>query len=279
MLNHTNPRRVLRRLVLTGLACVMTVVFIFPVYWIVSLSFQDGLTSSRLPPSFIFVPTLDNYVQLLESSGFTTILSNTVVITVGTTALALLLGLPAGYSLARFRLASSETILFGILSIRMVPSYATVVPLFIILQTIGLYGSSIGVIIACSLVGVSFVIWMSRAFFVGVPVELEQAAMIDGCSRIGAICRVVLPVIAPGLVATAVFTAISAWNEFLLVLILGGEGGKTITVALAGLVTEQRAEWGQLAAGGAMAMLPVIIFAVLVRKYFLAGLSAGSMNS
>lgn len=274
-----SARRRVRRLTLTALALAMAIIFVFPIYWIVTLSFQDGVTSSRLPPKFIFVPTLDNYINLFQSSGFGRVLVNTTVIALGTTALALALGTPAGYALARFRVGSADHIAFGVLSVRMVPSYVAVVPLFIILQTVGLFGSAIGVIVAGSLVGVSFVIWMMRAFFRGVPVELEEAAMIDGCSRLNALWRVVLPLIMPGLIATAVFTAIGAWNEFVLVLILGGEAAKTMPVALGGLVTEQRAEWGQLAAGGAMTMLPVIVFAVLVRRYFLSGMTAGSVNT
>jgi multiple sugar transport system permease protein len=275
----SRARRRLRRVALTGLAVAMTVVFVFPIYWIITMSFQDGPTSSTLPPKFVFWPTLGNYVNLFTGSGFGAVMRNTAVIALGTTVLALLLGTPAAYALARFRVGSAEQISFTVLSVRVVPSYVAVVPLFIILQQLNLFGSALGVIIAGSLVGVSFVIWMLRAFFTAIPVELEQAAMIDGCSRLGAIWRIVLPLVAPGLVATGVFTAIGAWNEFVLVLILGGEAAKTMPVALGGLVTEQRAEWGQLAAGGVMTMLPVIVFALLVRRYFLSGMTAGGVNA
>jgi len=274
---HT--RRRVRRAIVTAAAAFVTIVFLFPIYWIITLSFQDGITSSSYPPKFIFAPTLATYGALFESSGFGDVLINTVEIALGTTVLALLLGTPAGYALARFRIGSAEQISFSILSVRMLPSYVAVLPLFMLLQAMNLFGTIAGVIVATSLVGVSFVIWMMRAFFVAVPPELEEAAMIDGCSRPVALFRVVLPLVVPGLVATAVFTAIGAWNEFVLVLILGGEGAKTMSVALGGLVTEQRAEWGQLAAGGVMTMLPVLLFAVLVRRYFLSGLTAGSVNA
>jgi multiple sugar transport system permease protein len=272
-------RRRLRRLVLTALAVAMTVVFVFPIYWIITMSFQDGITASRLPPKFIFWPTLGNYVALFTGSGFGAVVVNTTIIALGTTLVALLFGTPAAYALARFQVGSAEQISFSVLSVRIVPSYVAVVPLFIILQQLNLFGTALGVIVAGSLVGISFVIWMMRAFFASIPVEIEQAAMIDGCSRLGAILRVALPLAAPGLVATGVFTAIGAWNEFVLVLILGGEAAKTMPVALGGLVTEQRAEWGQLAAGGVMTMLPVIVFALLVRRYFLTGMTAGGVNA
>jgi multiple sugar transport system permease protein len=271
--------RRLRRTVLTLLATAVAVVFIFPLYWITVMSFQDGVTASRLPPTFIFWPSLHNYTRLFEESGFGRVMLNTTIIAVGTTVLALLLGTPAAYALARFRVGSAEQISFTILSVRMVPSYVAVVPLFIILQYLGLFATIAGVILASALGGIAFVIWMMRAFFVSVPLELEQAAMIDGCSRPGAVMRVVMPIVAPGMVATSVFTAIAAWNEFLFVLILGGERAKNMQVVLASMVTDQRAEWGQLAAGGVLTMLPVIVIALLVRRYFLEGLTAGSVNA
>jgi multiple sugar transport system permease protein len=275
----SQTRRRLRSLVLTSLASLMTLVFLFPIYWVATMSLQDGPTASTLPPKFVFWPTLQNYTALFTTSGFGRIVVNTTIIAIGTTIVALLLGTPAAYALARFRVGSAEQISFAVLSVRIVPSYVAVIPLFIILQQLGLFGSALGVIVAGSLIGVSFVIWMMRAFFAAIPIELEQAAMIDGCSRLGAIWRISLPLAAPGLVATAVFTAIGAWNEFVLVLILGGEAAKTMPVALGGLVTEQRAEWGQLAAGGVMTMLPVIVFALLVRRYFLTGTTAGGVNA
>lgn len=271
-------RAAARRVALTALAAAITVLFLFPIYWIAALSFQDGLTSSSFPPQFVFTPTLQNYRNLFVDSGFAPILGNTVLIALGTTVVALALGTPAAYALARFRVGSAETIAFAVLSVRMVPSYVAVVPLFILLNQLGLFGTRPGVIVAISLVATSFAIWMMRAFIVAIPVQLEEAARIDGCSRLGAILRVILPLAAPGLVATAVFTAILAWNDFVFVLILGGEAAKTMPVALGGLVTEQRAEWGQLAAGGMLTMLPVIVFALLIRRYFLMGITSGGVN-
>ena len=147
----------------------MTVVFIFPLYWIATLSFQDGITASTLPPKFVFAPTIQNYRNLFEGSGFGQVMWNTTVIAIGTTFVALLFGTPAAYALARFPVGSSEQISFTVLSVRIIPSYVAVVPLFIILQQLNLFGTAIGVIVAGSLVGISFVIWMMRAFFAGIP--------------------------------------------------------------------------------------------------------------
>jgi multiple sugar transport system permease protein len=271
-------RVLLRRCVLLLLAAAITVVFLFPIYWITSLSLQDAITSSSFPPQFIFDPTLRNYRNLFVDANFAPILANTAMIALGTALMALALGIPAAYALARFKVGSGEYIPFAVLSVRIIPSYVAVVPLFVLLNKLGLYGSRSGVIVATSVVAISFATWMMRAFIIAIPVELEDAARIDGCSRLGVIFRVVLPLAAPGLVVTSLFTAILGWNDFVFVLILGGEAAKTMPVALSGLVTEQRVEWGQLAAGGVLTMLPVIVFALLVRRYFLTGIVSGGVN-
>jgi len=273
-----SARRLARRCVLTLLAAAITVVFLFPIYWIACLSFQDGVTSSSFPPSFIFIPTLDNYRALFIDGDFGRVLANTAIIALGTTCVALLLGIPAAYALARFKVGSGEHISFAVLSVRIIPSYVAVVPLFVLLNKLGLYDTRTGVVMATSVVAISFAIWMMRAFIISIPVELEDSARIDGCSRLGAVIRVVLPLAAPGLVATGLFTAILGWNDFVFVLILGGEAAKTMPVALSGLVTEERVEWGQLAAGGVLTMLPVIVFSLLIRRYFLTGMVSGGVN-
>lgn len=267
-----------RRSLLTLLATAITVVLLFPIYWIACLSLQDAMTSSSFPPHFWFTPTLANYRSLFVDGDFGPVLANTAIIASGTTVVALVLGIPAAYALARFKVGSGEHISLAILSVRIIPSYVAAVPLFVLLNRVGLYDTRTGVVMATSVVAISFAIWMMRAFIVSIPIELEEAARIDGCSRIGAILRVVLPLAAPGLVATGLFTAILGWNDFVFVLILGGETAKTMPVALSGLVTEERVEWGQLAAGGVLTMLPVIVFALLVRKYFLAGTVSGGVN-
>ena len=271
-------RTLIRRCLLSLLATAITVVFLFPIYWIACLSLQDAVTSSSFPLQFVFTPTLENYRDLFIEGNFAPILANTAIIALGTTLVALALGIPAAYALARFKVGSGEHISFAVLSVRIIPSYVAVVPLFVLLNKLGLYDTRSGVILATSVVAISFAIWMMRAFIIAIPVELEDAARIDGCSRLGALVRIVLPLAAPGLVATGLFTAILGWNDFVFVLILGGETAKTMPVALSGLVTEERVEWGQLAAGGVLTMLPVIVFALLIRRYFLTGIVSGGVN-
>ena len=272
-------RRRVESLFLTTVMLIITIIMIFPLYWITTMSLMDGKTASSYPPQFLFIPTMENFVNLWNDSHFEGTITNSIVLTLGNTILAIILGTPAAYALARYKLGPSEHISFAVLSIRILPAYIAVFPMFLLLLELGIFGTRLGVIIAISLVSISFVIWMMRAFFMAIPVELEEAAIVDGCTRFGALIRIVLPVAAPGLVTTAVFTSIIGWNDLIFCLILGGEYAKNLPVALAGLVTEFRSEWGQLAAGGVITMMPVVVFSIFVRKYFLAGLTAGSVTN
>ena len=181
---------------LSLLAATIAVVFLFPIYWIGTLSFQDALTSSTFPPQFIFFPTLRNYRNLFVEANFAPVLANTAVIALDTTLVALVLGIPAAYALARFRNGSGDRISFAVPSVRIIPSYVAVVPLFVLLSQVGLYGTRCRSHHVTSVVAVSFAIWTMRSFIIAIPVELEEAARIDGCSRLEAMVRVV-PLAAP----------------------------------------------------------------------------------
>jgi multiple sugar transport system permease protein len=269
------PRR-LAALLVTTVTAVTLVLFMFPIYWIVTMAFKDFLLATRIPPVWLFVPTLENFQGLFQSEGFGRPLVNSVLIALAATVLSLAIGAPAAYALARFRFRLSGPAEFFILFIRMLPTFALVVPLFVLLSQARWLGPHGSVIFAHTLIGVPLVVWLLRAYFASVSPDLEHAAMIDGCSRLGALRRVTLPVAAPGIVAAGVLAFIGSWNDFVYALILGGETAKTMPVTLAGLITQIRAEWGFLAAGGTLTMAPVLVIALLVRRYFLSGLAFGS---
>lgn len=257
-------------------AAATLIVFIFPIYWIVTMAFKHFILATQIPPAWLFVPTLDNFEGLFRSEGFGRPLLNSVVIALVATFISLALGTPAAYALARFRFRLKAPAEFFILFIRMLPTFALVIPLFILLSQARWLGPHVAVIFAHTLIGIPLVVWLLRSYFVTISPDLEHAAMIDGCSRLGALVRVTLPVAAPGLVAAGVLAFIGSWNDFVYALILGGETAKTMPVTLAGLITQIRAEWGFLAAGGTLTMAPVLVIALLVRRYFLSGLAFGS---
>jgi multiple sugar transport system permease protein len=263
----------------TGLMAAVLAVLLFPIYWITTMAFKDFIVTTQIPPAWIFRPTLVHFENLFRSEGFGRPLVNSVVIALSSTALSLVLGTPAAYALARFQFRLSGPVALFTLGVRMVPTFVMVIPLFLLINQARIIGPHWAVICAHTLIALPLVIWLMRSYFGTVPPELEAAAMIDGCTRLGAIVRVSLPVAAPGLVAAAVFSLIGSWNDFVYALILGGESAKTMPVTLGGLVTTSyRTEWGLLAAGGTLTMMPVIAFALLVRRYFFSGLTLGAID-
>jgi multiple sugar transport system permease protein len=271
--------RRLQSILVTSLMVAIIVILLFPIYWITTMAFKDFVTTTRIPPAWIFTPTLDNFRNLFGSEGFGRPLVNSVVIALAATAISLVLGTPAAYSLARFRFRLAGHLAFFILSVRMAPAFVMVIPLFLLINQVRVFGSLSSVIFAHTLMALPLVIWLVRSYLLTVPAEIEEAARIDGCSRLGALVRVTLPLAAPGLVTASVFALIGSWNDFVFAQILGGEVAKTMPVTLGGLVTQtHRLEWGLLAAGGVLTMMPVIIFALLVRRYFLSGLTMGAVD-
>ena len=191
------------------------------------------------------------------------------------------LGVPAAYGLERLRWPRdwSQKIGFWILSTRMLPPIVTIVPLFLMLRGAGLLNSRLGLIIVYTAFNLPFVVWMMQGFFREIPRELEEAAMMDGDSRMGALVRVVLPVAKPGLAATVVFCLIVAWNEFLFALILTQTAASTtLPVAIASRVTQYEIKWGAMSAAGVVAMIPVLIFAGLAQRYLVRGMSLGAVK-
>lgn len=260
----------------TGTTAVIAALFVFPIYWIVTMAFKDFILATRIPPAWFFVPTLENFQGLFRSEGFGRPLMNSILIGFAATAISLILGTPTAYALARFRFRLRGAAEFFILFIRMLPTFALVIPLFILLSQVTFIGPHASVIFAHTLIGVPIVVWILRSYFATMSPDLEHAAMLDGCSRLGALVRVIIPVAAPGIVAAGVLAFIGSWNDFVYALILGGETAKTMPVTLAGLITQIRAEWGFLAAGGTLTLGPVLVIALLVRRYFLSGLAFGS---
>ncbi len=253
-----------------------------PVYWLVTISLKTEADQFADPPRWVgFSPTLTHYAEAFGGGSFGVYFLNSVWVAAASTILALVLGVPAAYALARFRWPadSSERIGFWVLSNRMLPPIVTIVPLFLMFQQAALVNSLSGLILVYTAFHLPFVIWMMRGFFEEVPVEIEEAAMLDGESRLGALFRIVLPVAAPGLAATAVFCLIVSWNEFLFALILSQtESAMTLPVGIASRVTQYEIKWGVMSAAGVAATLPVLLFAILAQRYFVRGLSLGAVK-
>jgi multiple sugar transport system permease protein len=253
-----------------------------PVYWMFTISLKSEIDHFASPPPwFNFTPTLEHYYEAFVTRSFGQYLITSAVVAVISTLCALVLGTFAAYSLARFRLPYNldSRLSMWILSTRMFPAIVTAVPLFLMMRDLRLLNTKAALIIVYTAFNLPFVVWMMRGFFDEVPRDLEEAALVDGDSRMGALFRVVLPLVAPGLAATAVFCLIVSWNEFLFALVLTQtDASMTLPVGIAGRVTQYEIKWGVMSAAGAVAIVPILVFAMAMQKYLVRGLSMGAVK-
>jgi multiple sugar transport system permease protein len=253
-----------------------------PVYWMITISFKREVDQFALPPKwFVFTPTLEHYADAFINRSFGQYLFNSLFVAVASTICALVIGTLAAYALARFRLPWNldRKLALWILSTRMFPAIVTAVPLFLIMRALWLVNTRLSLIVVYTALNLPFVVWMMRGFFAEVPRDLEEAAMVDGDSRMGAFWRVVLPLVAPGLAATAVFCLIVSWNEFLFALVLTQtDDAMTLPVGIAGRVTQYGIKWGAMSAAAVVAMVPILVFALSVQRYLVRGLSLGAVK-
>lgn len=255
---------------------------IAPIYWLITISLKKEIDQFAFPPLwFHFQPTWEHYIESFGTRSFGRFFWNSVVVAGISTLLALGIGVPAAYGFARFPWPGQwgERVSFWMLSTRMLPPIVTIVPLFLMMRQVHLLNSLTGLVLVYTAFNLPFVVWMMRGFFEEVPKELEEAAMLDGESRAGVLLRIILPIVKPGLAATAVFCLIVAWNEFLFALILTQTGAATtLPVGIASRVTQYEIKWGAMSAAGVVAMLPVLVFAAAVQKYLVRGLSLGAVK-
>lgn len=259
---------------------VLLAFFMFPIYWIGSIAFKVRPDIFASPPKyFAFTPTLENLrLMLFGQRSFLPNLVNSLIIAFGSTGLSLILGSAAGYSLSRWKFKRNEDVAFYILSTRMLPPITVVIPIYLIFRFLGLVDSHLGLILAHSIFNLPLVTWMMKSFFDDLPIEIEESARVDGCNVPQAFTLITLPLAAPGLVASGIFAFIFSWNEFLFALVLSGFHTRTIPVALIGFQSSIGTRWGEMAAGAFIALVPVIIFTLLVQRYLVRGLTAGAVK-
>lgn len=272
----------MRRVTKYVVVIVALLVTLAPVYWLLTISLKHEIDQFAVPPKwFSFSPTLEHYADAFVARSFGQYLLNSLLVAVASTACALVIGTLAAYSLARFRLPRNldRKLALWILSTRMFPAIVTAVPLFLMMRDLRLVNTRLSLIVVYASFNLPFVVWMMRGFFAEVPRDLEEAAMVDGDSRMGALRRVVLPLVAPGLAATAVFCLIVSWNEFLFALVLTQtDDAITLPVGIAGRVTQYGIKWGAMSAAAVVAMVPILAFALSVQKYLVRGLSLGAVK-
>lgn len=260
-----------------GTALTVLVLVLLPFVWLLVTSFKPNSIIFAIPPVLVFEPTLQNYVDLWDGI-FPPSFLNSAVVAVSTTVLSVLIGVPGAYALSRASFKHKEQMSLWILASRMAPPIAFTIPYFLAYRHAGLLDTRTGLVIIYLTFNLSLVVWMMRSFFDALPPALEEAAWIDGASMFQAFFKIVLPLAAPGLAATAILCFIYAWNDFFFALILTRTHAMTATVAIVNFMNLEGWEWGKIAAGGTLVMLPVLVFSFLVRRYLVAGLAAGAIK-
>ena len=263
-----------------GVAIAAVLIFtLFPVYWMVSSAFDKRASSggqSFLPQEFTF----DNFAFVLTDGGFGTFLRNSAIVAIATVLVSAIVCLLAAVAVARFRFKFRTTILMMILVVQMVPLEALVIPLFLQVKSFGLLNSILGLIIVYIALSLAFGIWMLRGFVAAVPVELEEAAAIDGASWWRMFRSIMLPLVMPGLVATSIFSFITAWNEFIFAMtLLGGATDQyTVAIGLKSFFGQYSNDWGSIMAASTIITVPVMIFFIIVQRRLSSGLVAGAVK-
>ena len=254
-------------------------IYVLPTYWVISTSFKSPLDTLTIPPKwFNFKPTLENYRIAFVDYGMLPNFMNSVIVAVGSTLLALILGVPAAYALSRFNFKRREVLMMWFLSTRMGPPILVALPFFLLARQIGLYDKLILLIFVDVITTLAWVVFMMRSFFDDIPVEIDESALIDGTSWFGALFRIVLPLTAPGLAATTVFCLIMAWNEYFFALVLTSVNAKTLPAAITSFMTVHGLLWGPMTAAGTAVMLPILIFTLWMQKYLIRGMTMGAVK-
>jgi len=251
-----------------------------PFVWMLLTSIKPNADLSQFPVRYLpSSTTFEHYRTLIQRTSFPVNLLNSLVIACGAVLLGLATSVPAAYSFSRFRFAGRRTLMTGFLVINMFPIVLLIIPLFVLMRTLGLIDTFIGVIIGHSTFSIPFSIWMLVSYFNAIPRDLDEAATIDGASRLQTIRLVVLPLVMPGIVTTAIYVFITSWNEYLFAMMLSGEIVRPVTVALQLFIGEFTVQWGILTAGGTIIALPVTILFLFVQKRLVGGLTAGAVKS
>ncbi len=271
-----------KQAVLTGtkylIIIILLIISLFPVFVLLTTSLKTQVQAFSIPPVWFFVPILENYFSVLFQERFLRYLSNSIIVGLVSTILTLMAGALAAYVLSRFQFIGRSVFSITTLVLRMVAPAVLVVPLFVLWSKFGLVNTKIGLIIAYTGLNLPFAIWVLMSFMSDIPVELDEAALMDGCSEIGIFFRIILPLVAPGLAAASIFVFRITWNEFLLALVLTNRYTRTLPVATSLYLTDHGIQWGKLTAMGTLIALPALLFTFLAARRLIKGLTAGAVK-
>ncbi|MFE2488749.1 carbohydrate ABC transporter permease [Streptomyces mirabilis] len=251
----------------------------FPVYWMLNTAFKPAKDAIDPDPSlFPTGLTLDNFRRALDIADFWGPVGRSLIVSLSVVVIGVVVGMLAALAISRFAFRGRKIVIVGILAVQMIPLVAMIIPVFLLLNDLNQYDKLTGLIITYLTFILPFTVWTLRGFIVNIPKELEEAAMVDGCSRTGAFIRVVFPLLAPGMVATSVYAFIQAWNEYIYALMLMSQEHQTATVWLGNFTTKHGTEYAPMMAGATMMAVPIVVLFLIVQRKMAAGLTAGAVK-
>jgi multiple sugar transport system permease protein len=265
------------------ISAVLVGIIVLPLLWVIMLSLKSHADILSWPPKFIFSPTLENYRAIFaagtnQNLPFLRVFINSLIVTFSTLIISISLSSMAAYSLGRLKPKGKMTLNYLILGLRLIPPIAIVVPLFIIWNQIGLYDTRLGLIIPFIALDIPLSTWLLQGFFESIPSNLEDSAVIDGCSRFQAFYKIILPLAAPGIAATSIFSFSLSWNELTLPLPLTLTKAATMPVLASQVRTDEGILWGQLGAYSTLMIVPMVVFTIFAAKYLISGISSGAVK-
>lgn len=278
MKKRKNPKKIAQKTVIHLILIGFSIVSLFPLYWLLTTSLKPSLDVFSTDMLGFFKASLENYRTVLFEDKYPKYLLNSVITSLATVIITVPIGSMAGYAFARLKMKRKDSWFFMILTTRMAPAVTFAVPIYLLMVSLGLIDNIVGLIAIYVFSNLALCIWLTRSFFEDVPKEVEEAAMVDGVSNFGSFLRFAVPIASGGLVATAILIFIFSWNEFFFASILTQNSAKTFTVHLTSFFGSRRILWGELSAASAIGSSVPIIFALIMKKYIIRGLTMGAVK-
>lgn len=274
--NQYKVRKFLKRVLFAGLVLIIVIPVLFPLYFVLISSFKNMAQVYLMPPKLIrFQPILDNYIYIFKTQHYGTYIMNSTIVAVASTALSLLLGVPAAYVIARYKMGKANT---AILTARLLPNISILLPYYFIFSKLRMIDTFAVLIISHMVLSMPLIVWIMTGFFQDIPIELEEAAIVDGCSRQRCFKDIILPISTPGLVTCSTLSFLGSWNNFQFALILSGEKTRTLPVSLQYFVSGADIRWGRMLAATIVVIVPTIILTMILQKYIVQGMTVGAVK-
>jgi ABC-type glycerol-3-phosphate transport system permease component len=268
-----------RNLALAAVGGIGVAVWVFPIVWGLLTSFKTERDVLAYPPTFIFTPTLANYREVIfgASSIVPNLVSSFIVATAATLA-TMLIAVPAAYAIGRLRFPFKRLSGFYVLATQMLPPLGLIIPYYLVFQKVGALDTYWGLTVIYLTFALPFAVWLMVSYFEDVPMEMEEAALLDRAGRFRALWYVILPQVRGGIAVTTIFVFLNAWNEFMFAVVLGGNRVRTVTVAMFNFISVEQTQWARLAAAAMLAMLPVIVIGFAAQRHIVKGLTVGAVK-